>query len=93
MAHGCPFVTTSTGYQGVAGLSALPAPADSAADFVEKTESLLLDDDAWRFARSRGIEYVRSRFSRASMRTSLVDACAAPRAAFATASGLSLARA
>ena len=94
MAHGCPVVTTSTGYQGLVGLSALPAPADTAAEVVEQTESLLLDDDAWRLARRRGIEYVRSRFSRASMRTSLVDACAAaPRAAFATASGLSLARA
>ncbi len=93
MAHGCPVVTTSTGYQGLADLAALPAPADTAAEFVATTERLLLDDDAWRRARRSGIEYVRARFSRASMRTSLVDACAAPRDALAAESGRGPARA
>ena len=70
-ARGCPLVTTSVGYQGLPELEQASPSADSAAEFAERTLRLLRDDAAWKRARRLGIDFVRSNFSRASMRISL----------------------
>jgi GT2 family glycosyltransferase len=70
-ARGCPLVTTSVGHQGLHELEQASPSADSAAAFAAQTLRLLRDDDAWACARRVGAAFVRSNFSRASMRVSL----------------------
>lgn len=67
-AHGCPAVTTSTGYQGLAGLAEASPAADDAEAFAARTLQMLRDDAAWLRARRIGTDFVRSHYSRASMR-------------------------
>lgn len=70
-ARGCPMVTSSVGYQGLHELEQASPSADNAADFAMRTLQLLRDDEAWARARRLGAAFVRSNFSRASMRASL----------------------
>jgi glycosyltransferase involved in cell wall biosynthesis len=71
LAHGCPVVTTSVGYQGHDELREVQPPADTAEAFIAATLHLLTNDEAWRRARQLGAAFVRDHYSRESMVRSL----------------------
>jgi GT2 family glycosyltransferase/SAM-dependent methyltransferase len=82
LAHGCPVVTTSVGYQGLDDLREVQPPADTADAFIAATLNLLTDDEAWRRARQLGTAFVRAHYSRESMARSLgLDFAPSPDAA------------
>jgi glycosyltransferase involved in cell wall biosynthesis len=79
LAHGCPVVTTSVGYQGLDELREVQPPADTADAFIAATLNLLTDDEAWRRARQLGTAFVRAHHSRESMARSLgLDSALSP---------------
>jgi GT2 family glycosyltransferase/SAM-dependent methyltransferase len=81
LAHGCPVVTTSVGYQGLDELREVQPPADTAEAFIAATLHLLTNDKAWRRARQLGAAFVRDHYSRESMVRSLgLDSVRSPEA-------------
>jgi O-antigen biosynthesis protein len=74
--EGVPLVTTSVGAQGLPGLSCVVSVADDAASFAGAVITGLQDDAEWEQQSLAQVGYVRDRFSRAAMATSLLGALA-----------------
>ncbi len=66
--YGLPLVTTPTGAQGLDGLGAAAAVAETPEDFADRVLRLLRDDAAWLEHARAGKDYIRNRFSQAAMR-------------------------
>jgi len=74
--QGLPLVTTRVGAQGLEGLEAISAVANEPSAIARAVILLLDDDDAWLAASAAGAAFAQARFSRASMQSALLDACA-----------------
>jgi GT2 family glycosyltransferase len=74
--RGVPLVTTTTGAQGLPGLSAVATVVDDEADFAAGVIALLRDDAQWERRCREQVEYARDRFSRAALADSLLSAMA-----------------
>jgi len=78
LSAGLPLVTTPVGAQGLPGLSAVAAVECDAESFAAAVVSLLHDDVAWGTRRREQVEYAQSRFSRAALTASLLNALGVP---------------
>ena len=74
--QGLPLVTTQVGAQGLDGLAGISAVADEPAGIAAALLTLLQDEAAWRAASTAGAAFAEAHFSRASMQSALLDACA-----------------
>lgn len=68
---GLPLVTTPVGAQGLPGVDAVCSVATDPADIAAAVSKLYDDAAPWSRQAQAGVEYVRGRFSRAAMETSL----------------------
>jgi glycosyltransferase involved in cell wall biosynthesis len=71
---GTPLVTTAVGAQGLPGLSGVVRVEDDAAAFADAVIALLRDDLSWENRSREQVEFARTRFSRAAMTASLLEA-------------------
>jgi GT2 family glycosyltransferase len=74
--HGLPLVTTRVGAQGLPGLGAVASVADTPEDIASAAIRLLRDDALWAECSAAQQAYAESRFSRAAMKASLLEAMA-----------------
>jgi GT2 family glycosyltransferase/glycosyltransferase involved in cell wall biosynthesis len=72
--HGLPLVTTSVGAQGLPGLSEVASLTDDPAEIAAAAIRLLRDDALWANRSAAQRAYAESRFSRAAMKASLLEA-------------------
>jgi GT2 family glycosyltransferase len=73
--QGLPLVTTPVGAQGLAGLGDVAAVVESPADIAARMVELLRDDGMWLRLSREGARFAQARFSRESMRDTLLAAC------------------
>jgi GT2 family glycosyltransferase len=85
--HGLPLVTTAVGAQGLPGLSEVASVADTPENIAAAAVQLLRDDALWAERSAAQRAYAESRFSRAAMKTSLLEALAPALAAAARRGG------
>lgn len=69
--HGVPLVTTPVGAQGLEGVDSVAVVSSDEHVLAERIGHLLRDDDAWREASRRQIEYMAGRFSPQAMEKAL----------------------
>lgn len=75
MAKGVPLVVSPVGAQGLSELESVVPVRETPADFADAiVEILRCDDESWRHRSADELNYVRSRYSRDSMKSSLLRA-------------------
>ncbi|MGI4810604.1 MAG: methyltransferase domain-containing protein [Janthinobacterium lividum] len=74
LSHGLPFVTTSTGSQGIEGLSEVVPVRDDANEIAQCLALLLTDDEAWLRQSQAQTMFAVQRYSRTAMQKSVLNA-------------------